>query len=237
MTVLLPFYFKTSCSFRRMTLCFFPVLLAFVSETGMTQSATAPWVGVTFDGGTCSGKQQGYGPYDYLARRVYAENLKLVEDYHFTPDIEQLARKNSDSLAKNIDYTLRAWPNHHRALRSMMRLRSKSTGSEDMKFQSMSIPPMECYFNRAIRFSPKDSSTRMLQAMFYHQERMLEESEAAYEAALSLAPEDLQIMYNFALLLVEKKQYGRAKSLAETVYAREFPFPGLQRKLKDVGHW
>ena len=55
-----------------------------------------------------------FGPFDY--RTATKDKLKLVESYHFTPKVESLIGGQSGTLGADIDYTLRAFPNHPRAL-------------------------------------------------------------------------------------------------------------------------
>ena len=97
-----------------------------------------------------------YGPYDY--RTNQGPQLKIVEDYHFTPEVEGLIRGVSGALAGEIDYTLRAFPNHHRALAAMMNLSAKMK-SNTLKGANWTV---ECYFTRALAFRNDDQIARML---------------------------------------------------------------------------
>ena len=61
-----------------------------------------------------------YGPYDY---RIDKDKLPIVEIAHFTAQVESLLRGQSmASFAGDISYTLQRFPNHHRALMSVMRM-------------------------------------------------------------------------------------------------------------------
>ena len=60
----------------------------------------------------------GYGPYDYTNPIHFREKLPIVEGAHFDAGVESLRghlKKNAGTLDGDLDYTLRAFPNHHRA--------------------------------------------------------------------------------------------------------------------------
>lgn len=85
------------------------------------------------DLGICGSLNNSFGPFDYRYKTSVKTELgdahSMVEGAHFTPQIEQLIRgKTAVEPGPDIDYTLRAFPNHHRALLSMSRLalRAKS---------------------------------------------------------------------------------------------------------------
>src|SRR5678816_4417104 len=65
----------------------------------------------------CGPLANAYGPFDYRTDRT-GTTLSIVEDNHFTPAVEQLISGITSSVGGEIDYTLRAFPNHHRALLS-----------------------------------------------------------------------------------------------------------------------
>lgn len=70
------------------------------------------------DGG-CGALQNAFGPFDDRTARGY--NLDVVGSYHFTPPVEALIRGASGTIGGDLDYTLRAFPNHHRALNATNR--------------------------------------------------------------------------------------------------------------------
>jgi tetratricopeptide (TPR) repeat protein len=133
----------------------------------------------------------------------------------------------------DIDYTLRAWPNHHRALNSAirLRLRGKNIG------WSNKLPPAECYLSRAVNYSPKDGVARMLFGNLYaHMDEPLKALDM-YQAAEQISPGNEQIKYNMGLVLVDLKRYQEAKDYAVGLYSRGFPLPGLKRQLEKNGYW
>lgn len=124
-------------------------------------AATAAAQGGTISPSLCGSLAQPFGPYDYRdeADRKF---LKVVENNHFTPQIESLIRGKTGTLGQDLDFTLQKFPNHHRALVAVVRLgeRMKSPQPDKLGY------PVECYFERALRFRPDDRVVRMLYADF-----------------------------------------------------------------------
>jgi hypothetical protein len=88
--------------------------LVVIIALAITQPAAA-------DEATCGTLRNSYGPYDY--RTASARQIQLVEDYHFTLSVEELKHgKSGLTVGGDLDFTLRAIPNHHRALVAMMGL-------------------------------------------------------------------------------------------------------------------
>lgn len=109
----------------------------------------------------CGSLQNAYGPIDY--RTAPPDKKQLVEGAHFTREVEQLVRgKTSSEPSGDLDYTLRVFPNHARALRSLMDYgRRKKTDR-----LAGTHWPVWCYFDRAIRFQPDDSQVRVLYGIY-----------------------------------------------------------------------
>jgi len=222
--------------FFKIEFCFycalFGVLCLFWVERVSAQ-AHPPFVGVDFQGLACEGFSGGYGPFDYLLRSRYSKELKLVEDYHFTREVESL-NKGSTNMRPypDIEYTLRAWPNHHRALNAMARLEERKRA----KRRGNPIPA-ECWFQRAINFSPKDATSKMLFGNYLSRFGRDNDAEEMYRAALVISPADLEIRYNLALLLVRQGRFEEAREQAKVAYRGGYPLPGLRRKLEEAGYW
>ncbi|MET0106820.1 MAG: tetratricopeptide repeat protein [Sedimenticola sp.] len=218
--------------------CFFLIISSNVNgidqfRAQKAQKNSAPWIGEEFSGAPCRGKRQGFGPYDYLNRSVLKGELIIVEGSHFTPEVEALVRgKTGVEPLSDTDYTLRAWPNHHRALNSVTRYHFQQ------KKKGIRLPtPPECYYMRAINFSPKDATTYMLYAMYLHKSGKMDDAEEKYNKALEIKPNDIQIHYNYGLYLVDRKRFEDAKHHAEIVYSYSFPLSGLKNKLRNAGYW
>ena len=89
--------------------------------------------------GTVCGELRGshYGPYDYRTQR---DKLLIVEQYHFTPSVENLIHGESGSLGNELSYTLNTSPNHHRALVAMMRLAERTKTPVGFIFPASGTP-------------------------------------------------------------------------------------------------
>ena len=107
-----------------------------------------------------------YGPYDYSDPGDYSERLPVVEQYHLTANVQNFKPENENPPGAHLDYTLRAFPNHYRALELMMRLAEKehTTRPGGANFS------VECYFERALNFRPNDAMVKMLYANYLHKQ-------------------------------------------------------------------
>jgi hypothetical protein len=95
----------------------------------------------------------------WLVFALTAGIFVLVEGAHFTPNVERLIRgKTATVPGPDIAYTLRVYPNHPRALHSMMNL---SLNNRTDKPEG-STYTMECWFERAERFVPDDGTVLLM---------------------------------------------------------------------------
>ena len=172
----------------------------------------------------------GYGPYDYRKDR---DKLPQVEPAHFTPEVENLIRGQSGPLGHDIDYTLRAFPNHHRALLAMMRLgeRTKSLQADRANHS------VECFFKRALHFAPDDTVVRMLYATFLAKADREADAIRQLERATLNAGDNPFSHYNIGLVYVDLKRYDKALRQAHRAMALGFPKPDLMNALKQAGQW
>jgi len=175
----------------------------------------------------CGVLQNAYGPFDYRDPVSKRDSLPIVEVFHFTPDVESLRHGRSGSVLGDLKYTLRAFPNHHRALRSMARygLQGRHFPAED------EIPSVECYFERAVVFRPDDAAVRVIYANYLFKTGAREDARKQYEAALQLAPDSVEINYVAGLFFLDMGDLERAKNLAKFAYDSGYPLPGLKNKI------
>lgn len=178
----------------------------------------------------CGSLTNPYGPFDY---RTGKQQLKVVEAYHFTPDVEALRSGSTSSLGGDIDYTLRASPNHHRALNSMINLALKLRSDKPHGARYT----VECYFDRAIRFAPDDGEVQALYGVYLARTNHREDAVKAFENALKFEPNNPNVHYNLGLVYVELKNYPKALEHAHRAYALGAVLPGLRNKLKQAGQW
>lgn len=173
----------------------------------------------------CGNLQNAFGPFDYRDP-AQGSNLDVVERFHFTHQVEALVRgQSSAEPLSDIVYTLRAFPNHHRALRSIARLQLRGERFPENSYDA------ECFFRRAITFRPDDSTVRLLHGIFLAKEKRIDEAKAEYDAALSLAPDSIDINYAAGLFFVEIGDLSRAQQCADVAYAGGYPLPGLRNRL------
>lgn len=205
-----------------------PATLAWLADT------LAPWVGTTLDGKKCSGTQIAYGPYDYLQRNTLQAELQIVEENHFSADVENLISSETAYAINDIHYTLGAWPNHHRALNSILQYRLQNLRNWP---PAIGVPPAECYLQRAIKFSPKDPRPYMMYGVLLQKVKQFDKALNAYRVANRLMPNDVITQYNMGMTLVALKKYKEAAQLAQKVYSAGFPLPALKNKLIAAGHW
>lgn len=198
-------------------------------------AAKAPWVGADLKGLACSGQGQGYGPYDYTKANERGK-MPIVEGLHFTPEVENHINGKSGYLETDLDYTLRAIPNHHKALLSVIRYQLKLNKKLLAKPRPL-MSPVECYLQRAIHFSPNDTGSVSLYAYYLKEIGQLEKAADLYQKAINIAPKNAKIQYSYGLLLIELKQYDKALEYAEKIYAHGKPPKGLKNKLIKLGVW
>ena len=197
------------------------------------------------DASFCGPLENHFGPYDYRPDKFVRDDLdskttkRLVEGAHFTPRVEQLVGAQSKSMSQSeppggdIDYTLRAFPNHHRALMSVMKYgeRKKSDKPHGLRYT------VECYFERALRFSPDDTIARMLFATFLTRKNRLSEAASQLEATAGMAAENPFTHYNIGLVYFDMKNYGKALVQAHRATALGFERTELRDLLKGVNKW
>jgi tetratricopeptide (TPR) repeat protein len=180
----------------------------------------------------CGSLANAYGPLDYRTER--GNPLHLVESAHFTPEVEALIRgKNSSGPGGDIDYTLRAYPNHHRALVSVLRWTERA--------KSPVLPglarPAECYFERAVRWRPDDAVARMLYAKFLYMYKRPGEAVPQLEIAASNAETSPLTQFNVGLVYFEGGDHERALVQAHKALALGYARPELRERLQQAGKW
>jgi uncharacterized protein (TIGR02996 family) len=161
-------------------------------------------------------------------------SLDLVERFHFTPEVEALIRgKSSTTIAADLSYTLAAFPNHHRALMSLMLLGQKLKSPQPQGAQFS----VECYFLRALRFRPDDTTARLMWASYLtHQARA---TEAGHELAKvsEVAGDNAFIHYNIGQVYFDLKKYDKALEHAHQAARLGLTLTGLEDRLTRAGQW
>ncbi|HEU4621753.1 MAG TPA: ABC transporter permease [Burkholderiaceae bacterium] len=184
------------------------------------------------DEGLCGSLENAYGPFDY--RIATRDQIHMVEAFHFTPRVESLqGGKTSSFIAVDLDYTLRVFPNHHRALMTLARLAQR----EKREVLQGAQYPTECYFERAIRFQPEDPMPQMIFGLYLAHAKRESEARPYLERAETLSTGDANLHYNLGLAYLDLKDFDRAYINAKRAYDAGFPLPGLRERLKRAGVW
>jgi tetratricopeptide (TPR) repeat protein len=221
--------------------CLLSVIAAsFLGARAALAQEEAPWVGTTLGGIECarvSGGAGAYGPFDYTNPRHFQNKLPVVEREHFTRKVESLRDgENSGTPLGDLQYTLRAFPNHHRALFAMIRYHTEEGhGWSDTGTESGAVPP-ECFLQRAAAFAPNDPVVTFLHGLYLHRIERYQQAAARYRQALEARPDAAEFHYNFGLLLTETGRYSEAQRHARRAYDLGYPLPGLRQRLADAGH-
>lgn len=228
---------------NRLHICVVAALAFYlITSISLASPRNAPWVGTDFEGLNCKGVEQGFGPYDYTSAqdRNYRPgggdtNQELVEGAHFRPESENLIKARFGSFLGDYQYTLMAFPNHHRALLSLVRfdleVRNKIRKPEPKETE------VECWFQRGINFSPNDWVTYSIYGHYLRKIGQYEKAKSAYEAALKIKPDESKLEYSYGLLLTEMKLYEQAVEHAKKAYELGKPPKGLRDKLTKLGVW
>lgn len=176
-----------------------------------------------------------FGPYDY--RTAPKGALENVETHHFTPQVEQMIRgvtTGVTDMGKDVAYVLGVFPNHHRALITMMRL-----GERDRNDQPRGASlPIECWFDRAVRYARDDTVARLLYAMWLRKKGRIEDSLAQTRFAEGFAVKDNPFThYNIGMSYFELGQYDQAAAAALRARDLGLDRPELIDRLKGVNKW
>jgi len=180
----------------------------------------------------CGSLKNSYGPYDY--RSEWKEKQVDIETYHLPPEVVNLVRgKTSAYIGADLDYALRAFPNHPVALMAMARLGEKEKTAKPVGARYN----VECYFLRAIRFRNDDENVRVLFASYLSKAGKRTEALNQLNEAAQLGSDNANTIYNMGLIYYDLKEYDKSLSYAQQAYRLGFPLPGLRDKLKRAGKW
>ena len=186
----------------------------------------------------CPTLRHGYGPYDY--RTMTQHQRVLVEGAHFFPNVENLRdgtphpnRGYPIVPGGEIDYTLRAFPNHHRALMALSKLsiRDKTERPKGVKAN------VDCYFQSAMKFQEDDSYVYLVYGIHLAKKGRVEEALKQFDKAKALGDDSANLHYNLGLAFYQAKRFDDALESAHKAYAAGFPLMGLKNLLVRSGKW
>ena len=169
----------------------------------------------------------------------FKNRIDVVESRHFTQNVRSLYRGETNvEPIDDIGYTLDVIPDHHQALFSIIQLDKRTSGtlilnSKNKKI-TMSTPRAlhaPCWFDRAVRFAPKDPKVWMLKGIYLHNNADYEKALQAYTKSESLftnkATASSDLYYNMALTYLKLDDVDNAKLYAAKAYRAGYPLPGL----------
>lgn len=178
----------------------------------------------------CGPLENNYGPYDYRGREG---SKRLVENAHFTYGVETLTQKMTGPFGGDIAYTLRAFPNHHRALLAMERLAQKEKADPP----DGSRYPVECWYERALRFVPDDHIARLLYANFLLKRERREEAVKNIDYVAETTRDNPLAQLNVGRMYLDMQDYDKALIQAHRLIEMGFDRPDLKDRLVAAGRW
>lgn len=167
--------------------------------------------------------------------RVDKQFYALVEDAHFTPPVEALIRGRTGQLpGPDIDYTLSVFPNHYRAILAATRLAER----EEARGKGSQLKlPVECYYERAVRFKPDDLVARMLYAQFLGKRKRADEAKVQLRETQRRAKDNPLTLRNIGLVYMELDDFEGALEVAHRLLEVEPAEPVLRNALQAAGKW
>ena len=168
---------------------------------------------------------------DYIGDR---RQLEIVERFHFTQRHALLmTNARQGQLGADFDYTLRSFPNHHRALVAMRKLGERERTEQPAGAQTT----VECYFMRAVKFRPDDTVARMLYADFLIDRKRADDALVQLRAAEQHAGDRPLTHYNLGLMFAKLARWDAALAYAHKAYGAGVPAPALREQLAAAGQW
>jgi hypothetical protein len=190
----------------------------------------------------CGGLANNYGPYDYRQYKDAPEidpvtkqmsPLQMVEGAHFIDTCEALVKCKRGTIGSDIDYTLRAFPNHHRALVAMMLYgdRTKRDQPPDALFT------VDCYFKRALAWKSDDVIVRLIYAGFLNGKGKPAPAKDQLDAASKLTGDNAFSVYNVGMVALDLNQIDLAVDSARKAYGAGMTHPVLRQRLIAINRW
>ena len=195
-----------------------------------------------------------YGPFDYYdVKNTPSNALPLVESHHFGPKTLNEARVGDWCFYwGDLDYTLRAFPNHPRALVAMAdflttherpcerRHKKNATAldlAEEIEKGSWRDLNPDYYFDTAIRFRPQYAETRILYGQYLQKAGRSNEALKQFIDAEKLEPNSADAHYSLGLAYFESGEKEKAQEHAARAYKLGERKTLLKDKLIAAGLW
>jgi tetratricopeptide (TPR) repeat protein len=192
-----------------------------------------------------------FGPYDYYDPPP--GGLSVVERVHLAARTKEFARKGDwCAYWADLDYTLRAFPNHPRALQAMTEFLETGRACSEMHGRRSANPvdlaqemekraweerTTDYYFKEGIKFRPQYAETRMLYGNYLRSKNRYQDALEQYTAAEKLKPGSSELYHQLGLLYLDMKDTKKAAAAAQKAYKLGNPPPDLKDKLIQAGAW
>lgn len=188
-----------------------------------------------------------FGPYDYYDPKNHLNGrdgrydestITIVTNYHFTQSMIRLEAGRTGPIATDLDYTLRALPNHPIALDTVSRFKIKRSTDIAFAKRERAMPvSVECYFKRATSiFGNGHPQTWFLWGLHEHRRKQYKDAIVKYKKAIEMGLDSAELHYNLGLAYLKVKIYNEAKKHSDIAYSRGYPLPGLREMLKQKGY-
>ena len=187
----------------------------------------------------------GVGPWDYAdpvnhskgstTGNKFKSKVHLVESVHFTADVRNLIKgATGREIMPDLAYTLGKFPNHYPALFSLIKFDKQHKGQLPQLKNKAFTQSVNCYFERAFKFKPKDGQLYYLYGIYFHMNQQYDQAISQYKIAERLISSP-ELDYNIGLSYFESGNLELAADYANKAYSQNFQLPGLKRKLKSKG--
>ncbi|WP_431256396.1 hypothetical protein ACQ86G_16730 [Roseateles chitinivorans] len=192
----------------------------------------------------CGGLANNYGPFDYRQYKDMPEidpvtkqmsPLQMVEGAHFIDTCEALVKCKRGSIGSDIDYTLRAFPNHHRALIAMMLYGERTKRDQPPE----ALFTVDCYFKRALTWKSDDVIVHLIYAGFLNGKGKTAGAKEQLEAAnkLAAAGDNAFSVYNVGMVAMDLNEVDLAVDAARRAYGAGMTHPILRQRLMAINRW
>ncbi|SIS47715.1 tetratricopeptide repeat protein [Neptunomonas antarctica] len=189
--------------------------------------------------------KNGYGPFDFYDSNSNLPTgadpmgkIRRVTNVHLSKKMLLLTGRATGTISGDLDYTLRAIPNHPEGLNLASRLEARlrsPTKSSLFLYEKMKRSA-NCYFERAIKFAPY-AETYVIYGIHLHRNNKFQEAKEAYLKAIELGQKNYaNTHYNLALTLVKLEEYPLSEKHAKIAYKLGYPLKGLKRQLNKHGY-
>jgi tetratricopeptide (TPR) repeat protein len=170
---------------------------------------------------------------DYYASKTSREGVALiqsVERYHLGPAEQNLRAKRYRAAAGEIDFILRAFPNHPAALQLMVKVCAQWKSP-------VCTAQLGEKFEKAIAVNPGVPTTYVVLGNLQQSVGQFANAIESYKRALQLDADSVNAEYNLGLAYLETKQFDLANEHAQRAYELGASLPGLHDKLMKAGMW